>query len=205
MSELTAEPPNTHNPEHTSGETFTIRRKVLKIVGAGFHIYDATGTLVGYCKQKAFRIKEDIRIYTDESLNDELMRISTQSVLDIAGLYMVSIPDAGPIGGYRRKAMKSMVRDTWEVVDPEGSHIATIQEDSGFKAIARRINDGLSTLMPQKYLLTSLDNTHVATYQRRFNPFIHKLDVTIHNPTPDLDPLLLIAGGCLLSAIEGRQ
>ncbi|MHC4975972.1 MAG: LURP-one-related/scramblase family protein [Planctomycetota bacterium] len=186
-------------------ESFTIRRKVIKFFGAGFHIYDATGQLVGYCKQKAFRIREDIRIYTDETLADELMRISTTSVLDIAGLYMVEIPDAGPLGGFRRKAMKSMLRDTWEVVNPEGQHIATIQEESGFKAFARRVHEGLATLMPQKYILSSLDGSHIATYQRRFNPVVHKLDVTVHNPTPKLVTLLLIAGGCLLSAIEGRQ
>ncbi len=47
------------------GEHYTIRRKVLKIFGAAFHIYDPHGNLAGYCKQKAFKLKEDIRIYTD--------------------------------------------------------------------------------------------------------------------------------------------
>ena len=115
----------------TEMSTFTIRRKVFKILGAGFHIYDETGTLVGFCKQKAFRIREDIRIFTDESLTDEMMRISTKSVLDISGLYMVDIPDAGPLGGFKRRGVKSLFRDTWNVVNAQGTEIGTIKEDSG--------------------------------------------------------------------------
>lgn len=49
------------------GEAYTIRRKVLKLFGAAFHIYNPAGAVVGFCKQKAFKLKEDIRVYTDET------------------------------------------------------------------------------------------------------------------------------------------
>jgi uncharacterized protein YxjI len=192
-------------PHSTNEESFTIRRKVFKVFGAGFHIYDSTGQLVGYCKQKALRIREDIRIFTDETLTDEMMRISTKSVLDISGLYMVEIPDAGPLGGFKRRGVKSMFRDTWNILNPEGTEIGTIIEDSGFKAIARRAHEFVSALVPQKFICTATDGTHIATYQTHMNPFVYRLTVTIHRTTPDFDTLLLIAGGCLISAIEGRQ
>jgi hypothetical protein len=38
---------------------FTIRRKVLTLLGAKFHIYNAQGDLIGFSRQKAFKLKED--------------------------------------------------------------------------------------------------------------------------------------------------
>src|SRR6185503_13579603 len=43
---------------------YMIRRKVLTLFGAQFHIYNAEGKVVGFSKQKAFKLKEDIRVYT---------------------------------------------------------------------------------------------------------------------------------------------
>ena len=64
------------------GESYTIRRKVLKVLGAAFHIYDPQGGVVGYCKQKAFKLKEDIRIFTDESRSQEWLVIKARKMLD---------------------------------------------------------------------------------------------------------------------------
>ena len=43
--------------------TYLLRRQFLKIFGAAFHIYGPNGDLMFYSKQKAFRLKEDIRLY----------------------------------------------------------------------------------------------------------------------------------------------
>ena len=40
---------------------YLIREKFLKIFGNKFHIMDENDQLYGFCEQKRFRIKEDIR------------------------------------------------------------------------------------------------------------------------------------------------
>lgn len=45
---------------------YTIRRKVLKLFGGAFHIYDGEGNLVLYSKMKAFKLREDIPLYSDD-------------------------------------------------------------------------------------------------------------------------------------------
>lgn len=46
----------------------------------------------------------------------------------------------------------------------------------------------------------------VARYTQNFNPFVRKLDVHIYPGIPErIDRRLLVAGGILLAAIEGRQ
>jgi hypothetical protein len=44
------------------------------------------------------------------------------------------------------------------------------------------------------------------TYKQNFNPFVLKIRVSIDPESRDIiDPRLVLAGGILLAAIEGRQ
>lgn len=188
-----------------ASEQYTIRRKVFKLFGAGFHIYGSDGELVGYCKQKAFKLKEDLRIYTDESLSQELLRITTPNVIDFSAMYQVHLSPGGHIGSYRRHGGKSFFRDTWSVLDSEGTTIAQIREDSAVKALLRRLHGVIALFIPQTYMLDSIDGRPIARYRTHANPFVYRLSVTILQEHEALDDLLILAGGCLLSAIERRQ
>lgn len=188
-----------------ASERYTIRRKVFKLFGAGFHIYGSDGELVGYCKQKAFKLKEDLRICTDESLSQELMRITTPNVIDFSAMYQVHLSPDGHIGSYRRHGGKSFLRDTWSVLDSEGTTIAQIREDSAVKALLRRLHGVFALFIPQTYMLDTTDGRPIARYRTHANPFVYRLSVTILQEDEVLDDLLILAGGCLLSAIEGRQ
>ena len=187
------------------GEKYTIRRKVFKVFGAGFHIYAADGQLAGYCKQKAFKLKEDLRVFTDESQSDELFRISARSIIDFSSTYDVTLPSGESLGSLRRKGFASLVRDTWLVFGPNGNEIATLKEDSGTKAIFRRLLGDYSSLMPQSFSLETAGGDTIATYRTHFNIFIYRLGITIHTEHDELDELIVLAAGCLLAAIEGRQ
>jgi hypothetical protein len=187
------------------GEQYTIRRKVFKVFGAGFHIYAADGQLAGYCKQKAFKLKEDLRVFTNESQADELFRISARSVIDFGATYDVKLPSGESLGSIRRKGLASLMRDTWLVFGPSDNQIASLKEDSGTKAMMRRLLGDYSSLMPQSFSLQTTDGRTIATYRTHFNLFIYRLGITIHTEDDELDDLVVLAAGCLLAAIEGRQ
>jgi len=187
------------------GERYTIRRQVFKIFGAGFHIYDAEGEVCGYCKQKAFRVREDLRVYTDDSMTEELFRIGTRSVIDFCASYQLTLPTGEPMGAIRRKGMKSILRDSWLIFDPQENEIARIEEDSAHKALARRFLGDSAWLMPQTFHLRLLDGTEIATFRTHFNIFIHRLGVAVHQEHETIDDLVILGVGVLLGAIEGRQ
>lgn len=73
-------------------------------------------------------------------------------------------------------------------------------ESVGGLALIRRF---LCNLIPQQYILGS-SYAPLASYGQFFNPFVFKLAVRI-SPQCQLHPYLLLAGGVLLAAIEGRQ
>ena len=69
--------------------TYQIRKKFFKIFGGAFHIYDPTGQVAFYSRLKAFKLKEDIRVYTGEDMQTEALAIRARQVLDIAATYDV--------------------------------------------------------------------------------------------------------------------
>ncbi|MGP1347201.1 MAG: hypothetical protein ACTS3F_11125 [Phycisphaerales bacterium] len=189
------------------GESFTIRRQILKFFGAAFHIYGAEGELVGYCKQKAWRLREDLRIYTDESMARELMAISARHVIDFAATYDIRRGDGSVVGSIRRRGLSSaFARDSWEVFGPSGESLARLEEDSLSAGLARRLIPGVAFISPQVHELRSVgDGSLIATLRTRFNPFVHKMGVSIEADHPELDELAVLGMGCVILAIEGRQ
>ncbi len=178
---------------------FTIRRKVFKLFGASFQIYDPAGWVIATSKQKAFKLKEDIRLYTDA---EELITIHARQIIDFRAAYDILDASTGTLVGVaRRKGFTSLLRDSWELLDEDGQLLAKVQEDSQFKALLRRF---LSNLIPQTFHLKGDDGVLHATLRQRFNPFVYKLDVTIEQGSP-LDRRLVFAAAILLAAIEGRQ
>lgn len=179
---------------------YRIRRKLLKIFGASFHVYDGD-RIVAFCKQKAFKLKEDIRLFTDESLSTELLWIRARQVIDFAASYdVVDSATQQKVGALRRRGFKSMLRDSWEVLDVDDQVIGKVEEDSMGMALLRRF---LANIIPQKFHLTT-GGGMTATMRQRFNPFIFSLEVD----TPrefDLDKRMVFGAAVLLAAIEGRQ
>ena len=183
---------------------FTIRRKILTIFGAKFHIYNADGALLGFCKQKAFRLKEDIRVYTDETAQEERIVIAARSVIDFGASYdVVDSREQRKVGALRRKGLRSLFRDEWQVLDEHDQMIGTIREESGMLAFLRRMSDWLS-LIPQKFHLIDGSGQEYAQFRTHFNPFVHRMTVTVLPECP-ISPYLVLAAGILLVAIEGRQ
>src|SRR6478672_854048 len=87
-------PPIPYQSIGTPAERFThaqylLRKKVFKIFGAAFHIYDTAGNVVLYSKQKVLKLKEDIRVYTGPDMTAELLTIKARQVIDFGASYDV--------------------------------------------------------------------------------------------------------------------
>ena len=183
---------------------YTIRRKVFTLLGAKFHIYDPEGKLVGFSEQKAFKLKEDIRVYTDESKSNERVVIKARQIIDFGAAYdVVDAKTQQKIGALKRKGWTSLVRDSWIVMDEADQEVGQIQEDSLSMAMVRRFLP-FGKWIPQKYHLSDKQQVELARFRQHFNPFVQRLTVTL-NEGCHLSPLLILAAGVLLVAIEGRQ
>lgn len=184
-------------------DQYLVRRKVFKILGEAFHIYDTQGNVVLYSKQKAFRLREDIRLYSGEDMQQELLRISARQVIDFGASYDVFDSSTGELTGtLRRKGFRGILRDKWLLFDSSGAEIGFIEEDQMVLALVRRF---VTNLIPQTFSI-HLGGQQVAQLRQRFNPLIAKLELDLReDPDRRLDRRLAIAAALLISAIEGRQ
>ncbi|MCK5342400.1 MAG: hypothetical protein KAR20_03300 [Candidatus Heimdallarchaeota archaeon] len=186
-----------------SHKNYLVRRKIFKLFGAAFHIYDPDGNVAFYSKMKAFKMKEDIRLYTSEDMQTEVLSIKARSIIDFSAAYdVVETNTNTKIGALKRKGMKSILKDEWIILDAEDNQIGFVKEDSALLAMVRRF---LTNIIPQKYH-GEINGERVCEFKQNFNPFVVKinLDYSMDNKGL-LDRRLGIAAAVLLCAIEGKQ
>lgn len=186
------------------GAKFLLRRKMLKIFGEAFYIFAEDGSLAFYSKMKAFRLKEDLRVYASEDMATELFRIAARSIIDIGATYDVYDSVSGAkIGALRRRALKSLVRDEWAILDASDREIGEIRDPRLVLSVLRRLVPYLH-LVPQRFEGT-LGGRPVFTFRQLFNPFIHRVALDFSADQAGLlDRRIGIAAGVLLCAIEGH-
>ncbi len=185
-----------------SGSRFTLKKQKVALTGT-YRVFDENNQLVGYCKKKAMKLKEDIRVFADEKQSEEIMMIKARSIMDTAGTYDVfDSKTNAPIGALRRKGWKSMSRDTWEILDTAGQVEGTLIEDSAVKAFLRRAL--LGSLLPQSFDL-DYKGQLAMNLKQKFGAG-YTLEIAFHNGADQgMDHRLGIAAGLLLAVIEGKQ
>lgn len=184
-------------------DEYMVHRKFWQMVGATFRIYDLQGNQVFYSIMKAFKLREDIRVFSGEDMQTEILRINAREIIDFSATYDVVDAETGEhIGALRRKGWKSMIKDEWTFLDVHDRETGIIKEDNLLLALIRRF---LTNLIPQKYH-GEMNGVTVCTFKQNFNPFTMKLNLDF---SPDrngqLDRRLGIAAAILLCAIETKQ
>ncbi len=181
------------------------KKKFFKMLGTEIRVLDQQEKVCFFVKQKAFKLKEDIRIYADEGKTQEVLVIGARQMLDFKAAYdVIDSATKEKIGALRRKGWSSLLRDTWELLDNEDQVIGNITEDSMALALIRRFVENIPIfVIPQKFQFL-VGEKEAASFKQRMNPFLFQADFNV-NDSSLIDPKLALAGAVLLMCIEGRQ
>ena len=181
---------------------YMIKEKFWKIFGNKFWFEDVNEKRYGFCEQKRFKLKEDIRIYVDESKSHEWLKIKQKQMVDAWGGYDIMDSVSGEhIGTVRRKFWASVLRTRWHLLDAAGNEVGMLIEDSMGYALVRRIF--LGRLLPKKFHIEIGGGGEFVTMRQMFNPFIKKLVVNIP-PSHPLDRRFIAGLAIVIAAIDGR-
>jgi uncharacterized protein YxjI len=113
-------------------------------LGPQINVLDATGRSVAYVKQKAFRLKEDVEVHTDDTRRTLLWRIKADRIIDWSAAYRITDESGAMIGTLRRKGGRSLWRATYVITDANDQAIGGIHEkDPWIKVL-----DGLLSIVP---------------------------------------------------------
>jgi hypothetical protein len=181
---------------------YLLKRQVFALAGK-FRFFDPSGKLVLFSEQKMFKLREDIRVYSDESKTQEVLMIKARQIVDFSAAYDVVDSATGQkVGALRRKGLASILRDEWEILDVSDVVIGKLFEDSMGLALLRRF---LANFIPQNYDIT-FGAERVADLKQNFNPFAYQLNIDFSmDVNHRLDRRMGLAAGILLAAVEGRQ
>ncbi len=93
-------------------------------------ITDAAGQTVLYVRQKALALKEDIKVFADETQTRQLYGMKANKIIDFSAQYNITRADGAPVGAVKRKGMKSLWKATYTILDAGGGEAGLIHEEN---------------------------------------------------------------------------
>lgn len=121
-----------------------INFKVLAIAQQ-LSLTDATGNLIFYVKQKAFKMKEAVTVFADAEQTRPWFNINADRVLDFNANYTFTDYSGRTIGSMRRLGKKSLWKANYEIFDGSNPYpAATIKEENPWS----KVFDALMTEIP---------------------------------------------------------
>jgi hypothetical protein len=95
-------------------------------------VTDASGNLVMYVKQKAFKLKEAVKVFADQAQTQELYQINADRVIDFSASYHMTATNGYQFGSIKRQGMRSLWKSHYDLFDPAGQHTMTVREENGW-------------------------------------------------------------------------
>lgn len=176
-------------------------------------VTDASGRTILYTKQKMFKFREHVEIFTDKSKATLLAEIRANKVIDWSARYNSTDADGGEIGAVGRKGWKSLWRSHYEVFNPgDKEPDFSIREENP----VAKVFDGLLGEIPivgmatgylfhPKYLATRTDGTEVMRLEKKAAMWEGKFEI---NRLGDLTPreeLNLIQSFLMMVLLERKR
>lgn len=128
----------------------TLSFKVLALASQAT-ITDAGGKVVCYTKQKMFKFREHVEIFTDSSKTTLLAEIKTQKVIDWSARYHFTDANGSDLGSVGRRGWRSIFKALYEVFNPGDDRVDySIQEENPMS----KFFDGILGGIPVVGLLT---------------------------------------------------
>jgi len=178
----------------------TLTFKFLTI-SSYIRVVDATGQLVSYVKQRAFRLKEDVTIFADEAQSRALYHIKADRIIDIGATYSIVAADGQPLGAVRQRGMRTLWSATYDILDELRNPVGVVHEQNAWV----KVLDGLIGEIPflgfviqqwinPTYLIDGADGTTLLRMRKRPSLIERRFTVEQVLPLPSrLEPLALPA------------
>jgi hypothetical protein len=100
-------------------------------------ITDAQGNLIYYVKQKAFKLKEAVTVFTDSTQTNSAFTIGADRILDFNARYTFKSVETGAnLGGVKRQGVKSLWKTHFDIQDSNENALLTITEENPWIKVA---------------------------------------------------------------------
>jgi uncharacterized protein YxjI len=172
------------------------------------------GEPVCFVEQARFKFKEDIRFYTDDSKQVELMRLKARQRFDPRARYDVTDDRGEKIGEIQKVFGESLLRSTYRMYDASGAEVASARERNVVVARFRRLVDfvpyvgDFSDWLPIPYHFDFVhEGEKLGSHERRTGLFkfrdVYDIDLS-GDAQRTLDRRLVLANAVGMDALQAR-
>ncbi len=173
--------------------TYTIKRPFWSLLGRKFHVYAPDGSLVCFVKHPLLKLRQEFTLFADESESQPLLTIRSRQVIALNRCLDVLDARTGErVGTLRSRGLKSLLRDTWDILDPSDQPVGLMQEDGA--ALLRR----MFPLLTGKWHI-ELHQQEVAKVNQVFRFFVKEFTLDLSMNQGRVDARFAIA--CALLAL----
>ena len=197
-------------------DRFVLRQRIKLVINQyEFSVPDAQdgdGEPFCFVEQARFKFKEDIRFFTGEDKQQELLRILARQRFDPRARYDVTGPGGEKVGEIQKVFGASLLRSTFTLFDARGEEVCRVRERSLPVALFRRLVgfvpylDAVADWLPIPYDFEFLAGDHVlGTHTRRRWKWRDVYDIDLTADTGrHLDRRLVLAAAVGMDALQAR-
>lgn len=106
-----------------------LRFKILALAPQ-IYVQEAGGGEVCYVKQKLFRFKEKVEVFTNSTRSTLLSTIQADRMIDFNANYTFTMADGTRLGSVRRRGLRSIWRAHYEILDDAGNIAFEMKEEN---------------------------------------------------------------------------
>ncbi|MCP5095300.1 MAG: hypothetical protein GY943_07100 [Chloroflexi bacterium] len=112
---------------------FPIKLSFKKIALAPqISVFDASGNLKFYVKQKLFKLKEAITVFADREQTQPVYSINADRVIDFSARYHFKDQNGIEIGSIKRQGARSIWKARYDIYDTNEQMVLQIQEENAW-------------------------------------------------------------------------
>ncbi len=165
-----------------------LRFKVFALA-TQIYVEDASGNTLYYVKQKMFKLKEDISVFSNDSQSDKRFTIKADRVIDFSAAYNFTDGKGGVLGSIKRQGMKSIWKASYQIRDGNDQVVMTVAEENPWAKVIEAVASNIPVVgIVVNYLVNPIYAVTLANGTKAFRlvkkPSIFERQFELEQVTP---------------------
>jgi len=177
-----------------------------------FTATDFGGKVIAYVKQKMFKLKEDIIIFSDESQTEQIYRIKADKWLDFSAAYAFYDNEGNEFGKIVRKGWRSIWRAEYSILDENQNLQYTVSEENAWAKVGDSVLGNIPFMgaftgyfFNPSYVVTDTKNTHIVRIKKQASFFGRNFEITKEGSMVKNDDDRILLGLMMMILLERRR
>jgi uncharacterized protein YxjI len=177
-----------------------------------FTARDASGNTIAYVRQKMFKLKEDIQVFTNESKSEVIYTIGADRILDFNASYSFKNANQMTLGKVGRKGRKSILKAHYNIFNQNGDQDYTITEENPWAKVGDAVLSEIPILgmftgymCNPRYVVKDNNDEIIARFSKEASFFGRKFKLEEVGKFKEGDDERILLALMMMSLLERRR